>query len=553
MKLPFIIVIDDDIQVLRALQRDINKQYSDKYRIAAVPSGVEALELIQELKLKNEDVALFISDQRMPVMDGVTFLEKAKEIYPGAKEILLTAYSDIEVAIKAINDIRLDYYLLKPWSPPEEKLYPVLDDLLDDWQSVYKPVQEVTRIIGFQWSPKSHALKEFLSGNLVPYQWMDAEVDEGAEQYLRSANVTKSQLPLVVLKDGEVLIDPSLAAVGTKLGLKHSSNDKMYDVVVIGAGPAGLAASLYGSSEGLKTLLIEKSNPGGQASSSARIENYLGFPAGLSGAELTRRAVAQTIRFGTEILTPQEVKHIRMKDSYKIIEMSDGSEVYSKSIVISTGVAYRKLEVEGAEHFTGAGIYYGAASVEAHACRDEIIYIIGGGNSACQAAMYMSKFAKEVNILLRGERLNQVAANYLVQQISKVPNIHIHANSEIVSFVGKDVLESIVLKNNKTGEEKSASTKAVFIYIGAKPSTEWLDDFILKDEKGFILTGSELLKETRFKTSWKLERDPYMPEASVPGVFVSGDVRAGALAGISSAVGEGAMATRFVRKYLQEF
>lgn len=553
MKLPFIIVIDDDIQVLRALQRDINKQYSNDYRTAAVPSGMEALDLIRELKLKNEAVALFISDQRMPGMDGVSFLEKAKEIYPGAKAILLTAYSDIEVAIKAINDIRLDYYLLKPWNPPEEKLYPVVDDLLDDWLSVQKPPQEGIRIIGFQWSPKSHALKEFLSGNLVPYLWMDAEQDPEAEKYLLSAGISKAQLPLVVLKDGDFVVDPSLAALGSKLGLRNMSAEKMYDVVVIGAGPAGLAASLYGSSEGLKTLLVEKSNPGGQASSSARIENYLGFPSGLSGGELTRRAVAQTVRFGTEILTPQEVRRIRIQDGYKILEMADGTEVHSRSIVISTGVAYRKLEVEGADRFTGAGVYYGAAAVEAHACRDQVIYIIGGGNSACQAAMYMCKFAKEVNILLRGERLNEVAANYLVQQISAVPNIRIHPHTEIVTFLGKDLLESVVLKNNQTGEEQTTSTKAVFVYIGAKPSTGWLDGFLLKDEKGFILTGSDLLKQAGFKAGWKLERDPYMPETNVPGIFVSGDVRAGALAGISSAVGEGAMATRFVRKYLQEF
>ncbi len=552
MKYPFIIVIDDDVQVLRSLQRDVNSHYRDDYRVAAIASGQETLELIRELKLKNEDVALFISDQRMPGMDGVTFLEKAKEIYPDAKQILLTAYSDIDVAIKAINDIRLDYYLLKPWSPPEEKLYPVMEDLLDDWRSVYKPIMEGIKIVGFQWSPKSHALKEFLSGNLIPYSWIDVEQHEEAGNYLLSANASKTELPLVILKDGDTLKDPTLHDLAAKMGLKQISNEKMYDVVVIGAGPAGLAASLYGSSEGLKTLLVEKSNPGGQASSSARIENYLGFPAGLSGAELTRRAMAQTLRFGTEILTPQEVKHIRVQDGYKIIEMADGTEVNSKTIIISTGVAYRKLQVPRAEEFTGAGVYYGAAAVEAYACRNEIIYIIGGGNSACQAAMYMSKFAKEVNILLRGERLNQVAANYLVQQISHVPNIYVHGHTEINSFCGKDVLESVVLVNNQTGEEKSMAAKAVFVYIGAKPSTAWLDDFLIKDEKGFILTGTDLMKEAKFKTSWKLERQPYMPEASVPGVFVSGDVRAGALAGISSAVGEGAMATRFVRKYLQE-
>lgn len=552
MTLPFIILIDDDIQVLRALQRDVSHHYRNAYRVAAIPSAIETLELIKELKLKNEEIALFISDQRMPGMDGVSFLEKAKEIYPGAKQILLTAYSDIEVAITAINDIKLDFYLLKPWSPPEEKLYPAIDELLDDWHAGYKPLPEGIKIIGFQWSPKSHKLKEFLSGNLVPYLWMDVEQHADAEKFMVSANATKADLPLIILKDGAVMIDPSIKELANRLGLKQMATEKMYDVVVIGAGPAGLAASLYGSSEGLKTLLIERNNPGGQASSSARIENYLGFPSGLSGAELTRRAVTQTIRFGTEMLTPQEVKKIRVQDGYKIIEMTDGSEVFSKCIVISTGVAYKKLQIPGAEDFAGAGVYYGSASVEANACRDEIIYIIGGGNSACQAAMYMSKFAKEVYMLIRRDSLNLVAANYLVQQINKVPNIHVLANTEIISFMGNQVLEKVILKNNKTGEEKTVSAKAVFVYIGAKPSTEWLNDFIIKDEKGFIVTGNDLIKESKFHTCWKLERQPYMPEASVPGVFVSGDVRLGALTGISSAVGEGAMATRFVRKYLQE-
>jgi thioredoxin reductase (NADPH) len=552
MKQPFIIVLDDDIQVLRAIQRDISNQYRNGYHVAALPSAMEALELVRELKLKNEEVALFISDQRMPVMDGVTFLEKAKEIYPNAKQVLITAYSDIEVAITAINNIHLDYYLLKPWSPPEEKLYPVMDDLLAEWQAKYRPANEGLKIIGFQWSPKSHALKEFLSGNLVPYIWLDMEHNEEAKRYLASANVFETQLPLVVLPEGIPLADPTLSELAARLGLKQKATEKMYDVVIIGAGPAGLAASLYGSSEGLKTLLIERSNPGGQASSSARIENYLGFPSGLSGAELTRRAVTQTMRFGTEMLTPQEVRGIRVQDGYKIIEMTDGSEVYSKSIIISTGVAYRKLDVPGAEKLTGAGVYYGAAAVEAHACRDQIIYIIGGGNSACQAAMYMSKFAREVNILLRREKLSEVAANYLVRQISTIPNIKILGHTEVVSVTGEKDLEQVCLQHNQTLETRTVPAKAVFVYIGTRPTTDWLKDFVLKDEKGFIITGNDLLKENKFRTCWKLERTPYLPEASVPGVFVSGDVRQGALAGISSAVGEGAMAIRFVRKYLEE-
>jgi thioredoxin reductase (NADPH) len=552
MKLPYIIIIDDDIQVLRAIQRDIRNEYRDEYKIAATESALEALELVKELKLKNEDAALFISDQRMPEMEGIEFLEKANEIFPSAKKVLLTAYSDIEAAIKAINNVKLDYYLLKPWHPPEEKLFPVVNDLLDEWQALYKPDHEATRIIGFQWSPKSHKLKEFLSGNLVPYIWMDIENDAEAEKYLVSANVSKTSLPLVVLKDGSFMTDPSLPDVAAGVGLQQKASKEMYDVLIIGAGPAGLAASVYGSCEGLKTLLIEKSNPGGQASSSARIENYLGFPNGLSGAELTRRAITQTLRFGTEILTPAEVQNITLKDSYKITKLMDGSEIHSKAIVIATGVAYKKPEIPGLENFTGAGVYYGNASVEAHACRNETIYILGGGNSACQAAMYMSKFAKEVNILIRRDALSQTAANYLVENIRSTPNIKVIGNTDVIACSGSSVLECITLINRNTGEENTVPAKALFIYIGTKPGTDWLNGLVLKNEKGFILSGSDVVKDKSFNTKWKLKREPFLPETSVPGIFASGDVRFGAMTGISSAVGEGAMAIRFVRKYLQE-
>jgi len=552
MKLPYIVIVDDDLQVLRAIQRDIRNQYREDYKVAATESAIEALELIKELKLKNEAVALFISDQRMPEMEGISFLEKANEIFGDAKKILLTAYSDIEAAIKAINNIKLDYYLLKPWHPPEEKLFPVVNDLLDDWHAFHKPDHEAIRILGFQWSPKSHALKEFLSGNLVPYIWMDAESNEEADKYLASTNLSKSDLPVVVLKDGTFMKDPSLSDIAASVGLQQKATKEMYDVLIIGAGPAGLAASVYGSCEGLKTILIEKSNPGGQASNSARIENYLGFPTGLSGGELTRRAVTQTLRFGTEVLTPQQVKNVKIKDGYKITEMTDGTEIHSKAIVISTGAAYAKLDIPGLEQFTGAGVYYGSAAVEAHACRDEVVYIAGGGNSACQAAMYLSKFAKEVNIVIRGERLAQTAANYLVENISNTPNIKIITKTEVVACSGSNVLEEISLKNSTTGEVNTVPAKALFIYIGTKPGTEWLNEIVLKNERGFILTGGDLMKEKSFHTFWKLEREPYMNETSVPGIFASGDVRAGALAGISTAVGEGSLAIRFVRKYLQE-
>ena len=552
MKLPFIIIVDDDKQVLGAIQRDIRNKYREDYRVAATESAVEALELLKELKLKNEAVALIISDQRMPEMEGVVFLEKANAIFPEARQVLLTAYSDIDAAIRAINTVKLDYYLLKPWNPPEEKLYPIVDELLFEWHAHYRPDHEGIKIIGFQWSPKSHQLKEFLSGNLIPFIWMDIETSEEAEKYLSSANVTRSDLPLVILKDGSCLINPSLTEVANSAGLQQKALQPMYDVVIIGAGPAGLAASVYGSCEGLKTLLIEKNNPGGQAGSSARIENYLGFPTGISGGELTRRAITQTLRFGTEVLTPCEVNNISVRDGYKIIEMIDGSVIHSKTIVISTGVEYVKLPVEGMDNFTGAGVYYGSAAVEANACRNEIIYIVGGGNSACQAAMYMSKFAKEVHILIRRDALNQIAAYYLVEQIGKTPNIFIHPNTEVSAVFGENILEKITLKNSKTHEEKTVPAKALFIYIGARPGTSWLKDFVLKDDKGFIITGRELMKEKTYNVHWKETREPYLPETSVPGVFASGDVRYAAMAGISAAVGEGSMAIRFVRKYLQE-
>jgi len=552
MKLPFIIIVDDDEQVLRAIQRDVRNKYHTEYRVSATDSANEAIELIKELKLKNETVALFISDQRMPEMEGVVFLEKTKEIYPESKLVLLTAYSDIDVAVRAINKLKLDYYLLKPWNPPDEKLYPVIDDLLDEWQAQYKPDHEGIKVIGFQWAPKSHRLKEFLSGNLIPYLWMDVENDEEAKKYLVSTSLEFDALPLVVLKDGSWLSDPSLPDLAKHIGLKQTASEKMYDVLIIGGGPAGLAASVYGSCEGLKTILIEKSNPGGQASSSARIENYLGFPKGLSGADLTRRAITQTLRFGTEILTPKTVQNVRLKDGYKITEMTDGSEIHSKTVLIATGVEYTKLEIPGLEKFTGAGVYYGSASVEAHACKDEIVYIVGGGNSACQAAMHISKFAKEVIIVIRRDSITKTAANYLIENISNTPNIQVQTSTVVVSAEGDKVLEKITLKDSVSGEEKTVPAKALFIYIGAKPGTAWLKDILLKDQKGYIITGNELVKEKTFNNFWKLERKPLLPETSVPGIFAAGDVRSTALTGISSAVGEGAMAIRFVRKYLEQ-
>lgn len=551
MKLPYILAVDDDPQVLRSIQRDLRDKYREDYRIVATDSALEAFEFVKDLKLRNEALALAVSDQRMPEMEGVDLLEKISEFFPESKKVLLTAYSDIEAAIKAINDVSLDYYLLKPWHPAEEKLYPVIDDLLDNWHAFYKPDIDAIRIIGFQWSPRAHQIKEFLTGNLVPYIWIDAESNEESEKYLRGTNVSSNDLPLIVLTDGTYLSDPSLTEIGSRIGLQQKAVNDVYDVLIIGAGPAGLAASVYGSCEGLRTILLEKSTPGGQAGNSARIENYLGFPTGVSGGELTRRAMTQTLRFGTEVLTPQMVKSISLKDGYKITVTEDGSRIVSKAVVIATGVSYAKLDIPGADEFSGAGVYYGSAAVEAHACRNETVFIAGGGNSACQAALYLSKFAREVNIVIRRDKLSQTAANYLVENISKTPNIKIITNTDIIACSGTSVLEELTLRSNLTVEEFRVKAKALFIYIGTKPSTEWLSGLVITNEKGFIVTGSELNKERSFNTMWKLDRQPYMPESSIPGVFASGDVRAGALAGISSAVGEGALAIRFVREYLR--
>lgn len=552
MKLPFILLVDDDEQVLRSLQRDIRNQYRENYKILASESASEMLDLVRELKLKNDSVALVISDQRMPEMEGIQFLEKVKEIFPESKQMLLTAYSDMEVAIKGINELRLNYFLLKPWNPPEEKLFPVINELLDDWNAGFRPDHEGIRLVGHQWSPKSHQIKEFLFGNLVPYQWIDFESNEKALPIMESAQAEISDLPLVILSDGTLLKNPTIADLGLKVGLKQTPQNPIYDLAIIGAGPAGLAASVYGSSEGLRTILIEAKNPGGQAGSSARIENYLGFPSGLSGAELSRRPISQTRKFGTEILTPKQVRKIRLVDQYKIIELDGGDEIKTRAIVIATGVAYRKLETPGLDKLTGAGVYYGAAAVESHGCRNKPIYIVGGGNSTCQAALQMCNIASEVHLIIRQNELKNAAADYLVQNISKIPNIFIHGNSEVIGVSGNEILESIRIKNMKSGEERTENTNFLFIYIGAKPSTDWLGDVAIRDNKGFIVTGSDLKNEKSYRIHWKLEREPFPTETIVPGIFASGDVRYGALYGISSAVGEGAMSVRFARKYLQE-
>jgi len=548
---PIIFVIDDDQQVLRAISRDLKNHYRQDYRILSTSSAKEALDSLLELKNKGEVVALFLSDQRMPEMEGVDFLCRTTSFFPNAKRVLLTAYADTDAAIKAINEVKLDYYLTKPWDPPEEKLYPILTDLLEDWQGHYRPDFRGIKVIGYQYSPKSHNIKEFLSGYLVPYLWMDANTDD-AQQAMKLNQLEAKDLPAIIFADGTLLKTPSVRDIAVKIGLNQDAKSEMYDVVIIGAGPAGLAASVYGSSEGLKTLLIEKKAPGGQAGTSSRIENYLGFPAGLSGADLTRRAITQSARFGTDFVSPQAVKEIKLKDNYKTLVLDDDTEVTTKAVVITTGVDYRQLSTPGIDKFTGAGIYYGAAMTEAASCKDKYVYVVGGGNSAGQAAMYLSKFAKEVYILIRKESLAATMSSYLIDQIGGQSNITLMPFSEITEALGDTNLQQLKIQDLQTKEEKTVEADALYIFIGAKPYTDWLCKDIIKNGKGFIETGRDLNLCSDFERIWKSKRDPYLLETSCPGIFAAGDVRAGAMNRVASAVGEGSMAISFVHKYLNE-
>ncbi len=550
---PIILSVDDDQQVLRSLKRDLRSQYGDSYRIISTTSAQEALDAVTDLKKKGEVIALFLSDQRMPEMLGVDFLEQARPHFPAAKRVLLTAYSDTEAAIRAINEVQLDYYLLKPWDPPEEKLYPILHDLLEDWKLGYRPAFEGIRVVGYQYSPKSHNIKDWLAMNLLPYEWVDARSPQG-EELVALHNCQVKELPLVILEDGVSLSDPQLDEIAEKLGRSVSASEALYDVVIIGAGPSGMAAAVYGGSEGLKTLLIEKRAPGGQAGSSSRIENYLGFPSGLSGSELTRRAMAQTLRFGVEVVSPREVTNIEIRDNYKILTLDDDSTVRTKSVILTTGVEYRKLEAEGADKFSGAGVYYGAAMTEAKACENRHVFVVGGGNSAGQGAVYLSKFATRVTILVRKPDLTSSMSSYLIEQIEHIDNITVQGYREVIKVCGDDDhVQRLVLEHTDDQATEEVEADALFIFIGARPRTEWLaSGQIMTDSKGFILTGRDLLANPKRRQGWPHERNPFLLETCQPGIFAAGDVRSGAMNRVASAVGEGAMAIKFVHAYLAE-
>ena len=550
MARPILLAVDDDLSVLEAVVQDLRRQYGSTYRVMRAAGGQTALDTLAQVKTRQEPVALLLSDQRMPGMTGVEFLERAMLIYPEARRVLLTAYADTEVAIRAINTARINYYLTKPWDPPEEKLYPVLSDLLEDWQAGYRPPFEGLRVIGHRWSLRDHKVRTFLSQNQVPYRWLDVAGNEEALKLLTDAGLTTDTLPVVLFADGSALVDPEPAALAERVGLRVQAAREFYDLVVVGAGPAGLAAAVYGASEGLRTVVIEPVAPGGQAGSSSRIENYLGFPSGVTGADLGRRAHTQATRFGAEFVT-QRATGLRIDGQYRLVQLADGREVSSHAILLAPGVQYRKLGIPGADRLAGRGIYYGAALVEAVACKDEEVYVVGGANSAGQAALHFSKYACKVTMLVRGEGLSATMSKYLIDEIERTSNIVVESHVQVMEAIGEERLEAMKLSGPQ-GESVVPAT-SLFVFIGAAPGTGWLPPSILRDEKGFLLAGPDLRMEGKLPEGWREEREPYLLETSVPGVFVAGDVRHGSVKRVASAVGEGSIAVQFVHQYLAGF
>jgi thioredoxin reductase (NADPH) len=548
---PAILTVDDDPGVSRAVARDLRRMYGADYRIVRAESGAQALEALREMKLRGDPVALLLADYRMPQQSGIEFLEEAMDLYPQAKRVLLTAYADTSAAIDAINVVDLDHYLLKPWDPPEEKLYPVLDDLLAGWHASDRRVLAQTKVVGHRWSARSSAVREFLVRNQVPYRWYQSEDEEG-QRLLSAAGADDLRLPVVITIDGEVLIEPSDSELGARVGLDTTPAKNFYDLVVIGGGPAGLGAAVYGASEGLRTVLVERTAAGGQAGQSSRIENYLGFPDGVSGAQLTDRARRQALKFGAEIVTTREVVAIEANGSARTVRFADGDTLDAHAVILATGVSYRQLNAAGISDFTGRGVYYGSAMSEASNCAGQNIFIVGAANSAGQAAVFFARHAKTVTMLVRASSLDASMSYYLVQQIAAIENIVVRTCTEVISGTGDDHLEALTLRDNTTGQSETIDAQWLFVFIGAAPRTEWLDGFVVRDEHGFVVAGPDLPLDGQTPRGWTEDRAPYHLETSVPGVFVAGDARSESAKRVASAVGEGAMAVMLVHRYLEK-
>jgi thioredoxin reductase (NADPH) len=554
MPKPILLSVDDDSDVLRAIERDLRSKYGAEYRVMGSDNPEGALEILRQLKVRNDSVALLLADQRMPKMDGVEFLREGMEIFPQAKRVLLTAYADTSAAINAINHANINYFFLKPWDPPTEHLYPQLDDLLDDWQATYRPAFQGIRVLGTRWSPRSYELRDFLARNHIPYQWIDVEAtsnDPETKRLMDALGGEGTSLPVVLFPDGAKLLDAVPAEVAQRVGMRTRAQTDFYDLAIIGGGPAGLAAAVYGASEGLKTVMIEREAPGGQAGMSSRIENYLGFPTGLSGADLARRAVVQAQRFGVEILA-QEASSIRVEGPYRIIKLADGNELSCHALMIATGVQWRKLEAPGMEKLRGAGVYYGGGSTEALSCSGELVYIVGGANSAGQAAMNFAKYAERVVILVRGDSLAATMSQYLIDQIKETKNIQIWSHANIVEAHGDTHLEEISVLCSDTNKTERVPASAMYIFIGALPRTDWLGDVVERDDRGFVLTGPDLLRDKQKPKGWTLDRDPFLLETNIPGIFAVGDVRHGSVKRVASGVGEGSVAVQFIHQYLSK-
>ena len=548
---PVIMSVDDEPVVLKAVGRDLHAKYQRDYQIIEASSGGEALDTVLKLKQRNTPIALFLVDQRMPDMSGTEFLARAVKFFPEAKKVLLTAYSDTEAAIQSINSIGLDFYMLKPWDPPEEKLYPLLDELLSDWYAAMHPPYDGIRVAGALWSTSSHKVKDFLTRNQIPYQWLDIEKDREAQSLIETVEEVNERLPVVFFPDGSVLIEPDNIELAEKIGLTTQAAEPFYDLIVVGGGPAGLGAAVYSGSEGLKTLMIEKEAVGGQAGTSSRIENYLGFPNGISGAELARRAATQAKKFGVEILSAQSVENVRVEDPYRFVVLSDGSELSCHALLIATGVNTRQLDQPGVDKLSGAGVYYGASLAEAIAYKDQEVFVVGGANSAGQAALFFARYARKVTMLSRSSSLSRSMSAYLVKQIAKIENIEVLDYTEVDEVHGTDQLESVTFTNRDSGEAKTVPVAALFIFVGAVPRSELVEGLVERDRVGFILTGQDLVDDGKRPQGWKPKRDPFYLESSVPGIFAAGDVRHGSVKRVATAVGEGAVAVKLIHQHLR--